>query len=113
MKFTFKKLIAATLAVVMLGAMAVMTGCGESKSSARPVILVVSFGTSYNESRIQTIGAIEKTIEEKYSDYDVRRAFTSQIIIDKLKERDGIQIDNVTEALDKMVDGLVDASARF
>lgn len=99
----FKKILAAVLAATMLTSLLVMSGCGDTKSDARPVILVVSFGTSYNENRIKTIGAIEKTIEEKYSDYDVRRAFTSQIIIDKLKERDGINIDNVTEALDKLV----------
>lgn len=66
-------------------------------------ILVVSFGTSYNDSRSITIGGIESAIRERYPDYDVRRAFTAQIIIDKLKERDGIEIDNVTEALDKLV----------
>ncbi len=104
MKMTLKRFLAAALSVVMLGSMLAMTGCNDTKSgTAKPVILVVSFGTSYNESRIVTIGAIEKTIEERFSDYDVRRAFTSQIIIDKLKERDNIQIDNVTEALDRLV----------
>lgn len=104
MRFTFKKLIATALSMVMIGSMAAMTGCNsDSKSNVKPVILVVSFGTSYNDSRIRTIGAVEKAIEEKYNDYDVRRAFTSQIIIDKLKERDKIEIDNVTEALDKLV----------
>ena len=63
----------------------------------------MSFGTSYNDSRDITIGAIENAIQEAYPDYQVKRAFTSQIIIDKLKERDGIEIDNVTEALDRAV----------
>ena len=103
MKFTFKKILAATLSVVMLGSMLVMTGCNDTKSSAKPALLVVSFGTSYNDSRDKTIGAIEEAIRDKYTDYDVRRAFTSQIIIDKLKERDGLEIDNVTEALDRLV----------
>ncbi len=67
-------------------------------------VLVVSFGTSYNDSRDITIGAIEKAIADAYPEYDVRRAFTSQIIIDKLKERDGLEIDNVTEALDRAVE---------
>lgn len=66
-------------------------------------ILVVSFGTSYNESRDLTIGAIEEDIAKAFPDYEVRRAFTSQIIIDKLKERDGLEIDNVGEALDRAV----------
>ena len=61
-------------------------------------------GTSYNDSRHITIGAIEDAIREKYwQDYDIRRAFTAQIIIDKLKKRDGITIDNMTEALDRCV----------
>lgn len=73
----------------------------EKKSDA--AILVVSFGTSYNDSRDVTIGAIEEAIAEANPEYEVRRAFTSQIIIDVLKERDGLEIDNVTEALDRAV----------
>lgn len=70
-------------------------------------ILVVSFGTSYNDSRDLTIGAIENAIAEEFPEYEVRRAFTSQIIIDKLAERDGLVIDNVEEALDRAVaDGI-------
>ena len=94
---------------VVLCAMALLcglmaTGFDNKEGGA---ILVVSFGTSYNESREQTIGAIEEAIREAYPDYDVRRAFTSQIIIDKLKERDGLEIDNVTQALDRAVaDGI-------
>ncbi len=64
-------------------------------------ILVVSFGTSFNDSRDITIGAIEKDIAAAFPEYEVRRAFTSQIIIDKLKERDQLEIDNVEEALDR------------
>lgn len=70
-------------------------------------ILVVSFGTSFNDSRDITIGAIEKDIAAAFPEYEVRRAFTSQIIIDKLKERDQLEIDNVEEALDRAVaDGI-------
>ena len=64
-------------------------------------ILVVSFGTSYNDNRDLTIGAIETAIADTFPEYEVRRAFTSQIIIDKLKERDKLEIDNVEEALDR------------
>ena len=71
-------------------------------SDAKPVILTVSFGTSYNDSREATIGAIEKAIADANPDKEVRRAFTSQIIIDKLKERDGIEIDNVDEAFERL-----------
>ncbi len=66
-------------------------------------ILVVSFGTSYNDSRRNTIGGIESAIEEAFPDWSVRRAFTSQIIIDHVKDRDGEVIDNVEEALDRAV----------
>lgn len=105
-----RSLLSGGAAALALGA---LTGCsrnndgaGSSGAStapaAKPVILVTSFGTSYNSTRHVTIGAIEDAIREKYGrDYDVRRAFTSQIIIDKLKERDGIEIDNVEEALDR------------
>ena len=81
-----------------------LAGCsGSGAQKVKPAILVASFGTSFNDSRHITIGAIESAIREKFPDYDVRRAFTSQIIIDKLKERDGVVIDNVEEALDRLV----------
>lgn len=73
----------------------------EEADKADAAILVVSFGTSYNDSRDLTIGAIEDAIADAFPEYEVRRAFTSQIIIDKLKERDGLEIDNVAEALDR------------
>ena len=66
-------------------------------------LLVVSFGTSYNDSRRLTIGAIENALEQAFPDWSVRRAFTSQIIIDHVKSRDGEVIDNVTEALERAV----------
>lgn len=93
-----------TLAVILAAALAAafcLTGCASKEAGGKAAILVVSFGTSYNDSRDITIGAIEKSIEEAFPDYEVRRAFTSQIIIDKLKERDGLEIDNVEEALDR------------
>ena len=67
-------------------------------------ILVVSFGTSYNDSRRETIGAIEKAIADAYPDWSVRRAFTSNIIIDHVKERDGEEIDDLETALNRAVD---------
>ena len=70
-------------------------GIGEQE------LLVVSFGTSYNDSRRLAIGAVEAAMEEAFPDYSVRRAFTSQIIIDRVKSRDGIEIDNVEEALER------------
>lgn len=76
----------------------------EAEKKEDAAILVVSFGTSYNDSRDITIGAIEEAITESCPEYEVRRAFTSQIIIDILKERDGLEIDNVQEALDRAVE---------
>ena len=81
----------------------------ENKETGKRAILVVSFGTSYNESREATIGAIEKAIAEAFPETETRRAFTSQIIIDKLKERDGLEIDNVKEALNRAAaDGITE-----
>ena len=95
---------ALALCAVMLAL--ALAGCSGSK---KPVILVVSFGTSYNDSREATIGAIEAAIQAANPSSEVRRAFTSQIIIDKLKDRDGIEIDNVDEAFARLVkDGVKD-----
>ena len=62
-------------------------------------LLVVSFGTSYNDSRAATIGAVESAMETAFPDYAVRRGFTSNIIIEHIQRRDGVVIDDVTEAL--------------
>lgn len=62
-------------------------------------LMVVSFGTSYNDSRRQTIGAIEQALEDAFPAWSVRRGFTSQIIIDHVKSRDKEVIDNVDEAI--------------
>lgn len=67
-------------------------------------LLVVSFGTSFNDSRRLTIGGIEGALAEAFPDWSVRRGFTSQIIIDHVKSRDGVEIDNVTAALDRAVE---------
>ena len=66
-------------------------------------ILVVSFGTSFNQNRSETICAVENALAEAFPEYDVRRAFTAQIIIDKLARRDDVIIDNVEQALDRAV----------
>ena len=66
-------------------------------------LLVVSFGTSFNNSRVATIGAIENALEKAFPGYSVRRGFTANIIIDHVKARDGELIDDITEALDRAV----------
>ena len=68
----------------------------------KKAILVVSFGTSYHETRKKTIKACENKIKESFKDYDFYRAFTSGMIINKLKKRDNMFIDNPSEALEKL-----------
>lgn len=67
-------------------------------------ILVCSFGTSFNTSRAQDIGGIEKAEQAAYPDWSVRRAFTAQIIINHVEARDGEYIDNMDQALQRAVD---------
>ena len=66
-------------------------------------LLVVSFGTSFNDSRVADIKGIEDALQEANPDWSVRRAFTAQIIINHLQARDGEKIDNMTQALDRAV----------
>ena len=70
----------------------------------KKAILVVSFGTSYKETREKTIEACERKIKEVFNGYDFFRAFTSNMIIKKLKNRDNIHIENPIEALDRLYD---------
>ena len=72
-------------------------GIGENE------LLVVSFGTSYNDSRVNDIKSIEDALQEAYPDWSVRRAFTAQIIINHIQARDGEKIDNMTQALERAV----------
>ena len=72
-------------------------GIGENE------LLVVSFGTSYNDSRVNDIKSIEDALQEAFPDWSVRRAFTAQIIINHIQARDGEKIDNMTQALERAV----------
>ena len=72
-------------------------GIGENE------LLAVSFGTSYNDSRVEDIKGIEDALQEAYPDWSVRRAFTSQIIINHIQARDGECIDNMDQALERAV----------
>lgn len=76
---------------------------GAAAKPAKPVILVTSFGTSFANSRHVTIGAIEDDIREAFPEYDVRRAFTAQIIIDHIEKDTGRHINNFEEAMDQIV----------
>ena len=66
-------------------------------------LLVVSFGTSFNDSRAEDIKGIEDALAEAFPDWSVRRAFTAQIIINHVQARDGEKIDNMEQALDRAV----------
>lgn len=70
-------------------------------------LLVVSFGTSFNDSRRLTVGAIENALESAFPEFSVRRGFTANIIIDHVQSRDGILIDDVKNALDRAVENEV------
>ena len=66
-------------------------------------LLVVSFGTSFNDSRVKDIKGIEDALQAAYPDWSVRRAFTAQIIINHVQARDGEKIDNLQQAMDRAV----------
>ncbi|MCR4963762.1 MAG: sirohydrochlorin cobaltochelatase [Firmicutes bacterium] len=120
---TLKKSLLILLALGLLLSLTALAGCAPAttpddgsaqtddeatsdegtEDAVKPVLLAVSFGTSYNDSRDITIGAVEEALQKAYPDYEVRRAFTSQIIIDILAERENLEIDNVTEAMDRLV----------
>lgn len=70
-------------------------------------LLVLSFGTSFNDSRRLNIGAIESDLEKAFPDYSVRRGFTANIVIDHIQNRDGVKIDDVDEAMNRAVDNNV------
>jgi sirohydrochlorin cobaltochelatase len=96
--------IAAACALPLLAVLfpAACASSGAAPGGKKPVVLVVSFGTSFNDSRAQTIGAVEKAIAAAYPAYEQRRAFTSQIIIDRVYQRDGEKIDNLKEAMERL-----------
>ena len=77
--------------------------------TAKKGILVVSFGTSHEDTRAVTIDAIEKEIGAAFTDCKIYRAWTSKMILARLEKRDGIHYDNVKEAMEHMLkDGITD-----
>lgn len=106
-----KNVCSSMLAAALITGIAALSACTSSPAgnAGKPVLLVVSFGTSFDESRALTIGAIEDAIAAAYPNYEVRRAFTSQIVIDVIKKESGENILNVTEAMQQLVkDGVKD-----
>lgn len=107
--------------MVLVLALGMLSGCGakanegsennensqnveksEERDPNKKAILAVSFGTSYADTRALTIEATEKRLQEEFADYHVERAFTAQMIIDILKDRDKIEVFNVKEALEHL-----------
>ncbi len=73
--------------------------------TAKKGILVVSFGTSHEDTRAVTIDAIEKEIGAAFTDCKIYRAWTSKMILARIEKRDHIHYDNVTEAMERMRTG--------
>lgn len=72
-------------------------------TAKKTAVLAVSFGTSFHETRKKTIDCIEECLAEAFPDAQIYRAWTSRMILKKLKTRDGLHIDNVTEAMERIV----------
>ena len=68
----------------------------------KKAILAVSFGTTFHDTLEKNIGAIEGDLAAAFPDRTLRRAFTSGMIIRRLKERDNIHIDNTAQALERL-----------
>ena len=78
-------------------------------AETKKAILAVSFGTSHNDTRKVTIDAIERDMQEAFPDYSLYRAWTSKMIIKKLKNRDNVHVFTVREAMEQMKkDGITD-----
>lgn len=93
-----KKILILTLSLVLI-----LTACsGVNTNKDKKAILIVSFGTSFIESRKVSIDATELAIEKAFPEYDAFTAFTSQIIIDVYKNRDQVAYDNVDQAIEKI-----------
>lgn len=91
-------------AVLLVAAVGCSTAASTPEDTGKKAILVVSFGTSYADTRELTIDATEAKYAETYPDYEIVKAFTSQIIIDVLEERDNIDVYNVEEAFEYLKD---------
>lgn len=74
----------------------------DVKKGEKKAIMLVSFGTTFSDTREKTIGALEKEFKTSYPDFKVVTAFTSRIIMRRIKENEGITYDNPSEALKKL-----------
>lgn len=81
----------------------------NANSKRKTAVLAVSFGTSFHETRKKTIDQIEAALSEAFPEAQLYRAWTSKMILKKLEKRDGIPIDNVPQAMERMIaDGVTD-----
>ena len=97
-----KKVVSIVLVLALLCSLA---GCsGQNSNAEKKALLVVSFGSSFVENREAAIDATEATVAAAFPEYDFFRAFTSQIIIDIYADRDGVEIDNVAQAIERIYD---------
>lgn len=94
-----RKILCLLLGVLILGVFSTAAEVPEKKA-----ILVVSFGTTFADTRALTIDAVTDKVRAEFPDYDVRQAFTSRIIIKRLLERDGLYYDTEKQALEKLKD---------
>ena len=101
-----KRSILCLMTAVLFALMGMATSISVSQAAEAPTvkkaILVVSFGTTYADTRKVTTDAVEAKIKAAFPEYDVRHAFTSRIIIKKLAERDGLVVDTEKQALEKL-----------
>lgn len=101
-----KKSILCMMTAVLFALMGMVTSFSVSQAAEAPTvkkaILVVSFGTTYADTRKVTTDAVEAKIKAAFPEYEVRHAFTSRIIIKKLADRDGLVVDTEKQALEKL-----------
>ena len=101
-----KRSILCLMTAILFALMGMATSFSVSQAAEAPTvkkaILVVSFGTTYADTRKVTTDAVEAKIKAAFPEYDVRHAFTSRIIIKKLAERDGLVVDTEKQALEKL-----------
>lgn len=102
MKNSIWFIMAAFIFSIFFGVMNTSKTYATEVPAGKKAILVVSFGTTYADTRKLTTEAVENKIRAAFPDYDVRHAFTSRIIIKKLAERDGLNYDTEKQALDKL-----------
>lgn len=102
MKRSILYLMTAVLFVLVGMATSFSVSQAAEAPTVKKAILVVSFGTTYADTRKVTTDAVEAKIKAAFPEYDVRHAFTSRIIIKKLAERDGLVVDTEKQALEKL-----------